>query len=298
MSTISVTIEKTSNNAILKFVSKQIDIKGSYEFNNIDEAKQSPLAQQLFYLPFVKKVYLTANFIALERYDIVTWDDVQEEVKDQIVHYLNNDGAVIIDDSPTKKIAIEVYAESTPNPSVMKFVTNKLLAKTPFEFKNIEETKAAPLAKELFTFPFIKEIFILENYVSITKFDIVEWQDIIVELRSFIREYIADGKVVLTPSTKTILSEEKNSATTSKTLDDVSKQIIEILEEHVQPAVASDGGNIAFKSFNATSKTVEVILQGACSGCPSSTMTLKNGIEALLKDMLPDQINEVVAING
>ena len=128
MNAQKITIQSTNNENILKFVSNQILINGgSYEFNNIDEAKNSPLAQQLFYLPFVKKIFITANFIAIQRFDIVEWIDVQEEVKEQIEAYFTAGGIAIKENLESrKKAAIEVYAEATPNPSTMKFGTNKI----------------------------------------------------------------------------------------------------------------------------------------------------------------------------
>jgi len=297
MKDISVTIQATNNPTILKFVHTTSITNGSYEYNNIDEAKNSPLAQQLFYLPFVKKVFISANFIAIERYDIIEWNDVQEEVKEQIENYLNNGESIISSDvKSSKKVAIEIYAESTPNPSVIKFVANKMLVSQTFEFKNIDEAKDAPLAIELFKLPYVKEVFISENYVSVTKFDIAEWSDIAQEIRSFIREYIVDGNIII--SEKFIQKETKNTVSTPENLDEVSKQIISILDEYIRPAVASDGGNIQFESYDEKSKTVNVILQGACSGCPSSTMTLKSGIETMLKQMIPNKIDSVIAING
>ena len=298
MKKININIENTTNNTIIKFVSDSIIVnKGSYEFNNIDEAKNATFVQQLFYLPFVKKVFIAANFIAIQRYDIVAWEDVQEEVKTQIEAYLNSGKKVINEENESsKKEAIEVYAEVTPNPSVMKFGTNKALTQTDIELKNIEEANQfSPLAKALFNFPFVKEIFISENYISITKYDVVEWNEVYHEVRTFIRTYLQDNKVILSeiPEKKAI-QEDKILI---ENLDETSTKIVEILEEHIKPAVASDGGNIAFKSYNSETKQVNVILQGACSGCPSSIITLKNGIEALLKEMLPNQINEVIAIN-
>jgi len=256
MSSQKITIQSTNNKNILKFVSTQILINGgSYEYNNIDDAKDSPLAQQLFYLPFVKKVFITANFIAIQRFDIVEWSDVQEEVREQIEAYLIDGGITVNEtNSSRKKEPIEVYAEATPNPSTMKFGTNKSLTNTDVEYINIEEaSKSSPLAKALFGFSFVKEVFISENYISITKF----------------------------------INFEGTSA-----------KIIAILDEYIRPAVASDGGNIAFKSYNEETKIVKVVLQGACSGCPSSTITLKNGIETMLQEMLPNKISQVVAING
>jgi Fe-S cluster biogenesis protein NfuA len=301
MNTTTITIQETTNNAILKFNSNQILINGgSYEFSNIDEAKNSPLAQELFYLPFVKKVFITANFIAIQRFDILEWIDVQEEVAEQIEAFLNDGNAVVTaQKSANKKEAIEVYAEVTPNPSVMKFGSNKALTQTDVEFKNIDEaSKSSPLAQAIFSFPFVKEVFISDNYISVTKYDMVEWNEVYAEVRTFIREYLADGKTII----KEILKKEDTKTIKAKepvvVLEGISAQIVAILDEYIKPAVASDGGNIAFRSYDEERKIVSVILQGACSGCPSSTATLKNGIENLLKEMLPNMINEVVAING
>jgi len=302
MNSQTITIQSTNNDNILKFVSTQILINGgSYEFNNIDDAKKSPLAQQLFYLPFVKKVFITANFIAIQRFDIIEWSDVQEEVREQIEAYLQAGNIAVKEtDNSRKKEAIEVYAEVTPNPSAMKFGTNKSLTATDVEYKNIEEaSKSSPLAQALFGFSFVKGVFISENYISITKFDVVEWNDVYAEVRNFISTYLQDNKTIIKelPKTESTTKKEKEEATTDG-LDGTPGKIIAILDEYIRPAVASDGGNIAFKSYDEESKVVSVILQGACSGCPSSTITLKNGIETMLKEMLPNEISEVVAING
>ena len=195
MNTFKVSVQETSNNAIVKFELNQFITKHqSFEFNNIDEAKASPLAQQLFYLPFVKKVYISGNFVAVERFDIVEWNDVQDEVAEQIETYLNDGGLVIEESAVAKKIPVTVYAESTPNPAAMKFVTNKKIVTTLFEFTSIDEAKLSPLATELFHFPFVKSVFIDENYVSITKYDMAEWQDITIQIRDFIKSYIENGK--------------------------------------------------------------------------------------------------------
>lgn len=300
MNNFKVSVQETSNNTILKFELNQFITKHkSFEFNNIDEAKISPLAQQLFYLPFVKKVYISSNFIAIERYNIVEWGDVKDEIAEQIESYLNDGGIVVEEMATPKKVPVTIYAESTPNPSVMKFVANKKIVPALFEFTSIDEAKLSPLATDLFHFPFVKSVFLDENYVSITKYDIAEWKDITNELREFIRSYIENGKDVVLPNTAESLEKTTTQLDNQyETLDDTSKDIINILEEYVKPAVASDGGNIQFISYNAESKNVSVMLQGACSGCPSSTYTLKSGIENMLKEMLPGKINMVEAING
>ncbi len=300
MNEYTITVVATNNPAILKFETNHFILKNNhYQYNNIDEAKNSPLAQQLFYLPFIKTVYISSNFVALERFDIVSWDDVKDEVAQQLVEYLNSEEAVVIETESNKKVPVSLYAESTPNPSVMKFVANTILVPMTFEFKSIDEAKDSALAMELFHLPFVKEVFLDENYVSVTKYEVVEWDEITMQLREHIRDFLAAGKEVI--AAKSIQQKKQDTPKAqlqNENLDDTSKQIIDILEEYVKPAVASDGGNILFKSYEADSKTVNVVLQGACSGCPSSTFTLKNGIENMLKNMMGDKINEVVALNG
>jgi len=300
MRKISVSIQQTNNPAILKFESNTFLTQyQSFEFDNIDDAKDSAIAQQLFYLPFVKKIYISGNFIAIERYDIVDWADVQEEVREQIENYLNDGGSVISAEVSDHKIPVTVYAESTPNPEVIKFVANKNLVPAMFEFTSIDDTKSSPFAAKLFHFPFVKQVFIDKNYVSITKFDIADWNDITMELREFIKIYIENGSPIITSDAPELTQQtERAKEEHFENLDDISKEIINILEEYVKPAVASDGGNIQFESYDAATKNVKVILQGACSGCPSSTFTLKNGIENMLKEMLKDKIESVEAVNG
>ena len=301
MKEYSITVVETNNPTILKFETNHFITTGTnYEFKNIDDAKNSPLAQQLFYLPFIKTVYISGNFIGLERFNIVEWNDVKDEVAQQLVEYLNAGEPIILKTEKTEKVAVTVYAEVTPNPSTMKFVASRKIVPATFEFKNIDEAKDSELAKALFQLPFVKQVFFDQNYVSITKFDVAEWDDITMELREIVRDFIADGKDVVSLDIKP----QEQADTPQKTeepkvvLDDTSLEIIDILEEYVKPAVASDGGNILFKSYEKETKTVNVILQGACSGCPSSTFTLKNGIETMLKNMMGDRINEVVALNG
>ena len=234
MQETKITIQETTTNTILKFNSTKILINGgSYEFSNIDEAKNSPLAQQLFYLPFVKKIFITANFIAIQRFDIVEWIDVQEEVAEQIEAYIS-DGNVVVNEqtSSTKKEAIEVYAEVTPNPAVMKFGTNKALTQTDVEFKNIEEaSKSSPLAQAIFNFPFVKEVFISDNYISVTKYDMVEWNEVFAEVRTFIREYLVEGKTIIKELPSENKSENLDNPVVAIKLEGISAQISDILDE-------------------------------------------------------------------
>jgi len=299
MSKISIKI--TNNPSIVKFELDETIVRNqNFEFKNIDETQDSPLAKQLFFLPFVKTVYISGNFIAIEKFSIVEWEDVQDDVAQQIEEFINNGGKIItIEETENKKIPITVYAETTPNPAVLKFVANKALTKTLVECKNIDDTIASPLAKELFKFPFVKEVFIDENYISISKFEIAQWDEITLEIRTFIKAFLENGNLAVDESliVKTENHQKQQEEYFDK-LDVTSQQIINILEEYVKPAVQGDGGNIMFDSFNADEKRVKVILQGACSGCPSSTFTLKNGIENMLRDMLNDNEIKVEAINA
>ena len=294
-----ISIKNTQNPSILKFEFDDfITQNENFEFKNIDEAKNSPLAQQLFYLPFVKTVYISGTFIAIERYNIVEWEDVQEEVAKQIEDFVANGGTIISQTDTPKKQPITVYGESTPNPATLKFVLNKMLLKSALEFKNIDEASPSPLATELFKFPFVKQVFIDENYISITKYESATWDEISTEIRTFIKQYIENGGTVVDENfVQNNPKIEKQEIQNFDSLDTTSQQIINILEEYVKPAGAADGGNILFDSYDAKEKRVKVILQGSCNGCPSSTFTLKNGIENMLKDMLNDDKIVVEAIN-
>ena len=196
-----------------------------------------------------------------------------------------------------------IYAESTPNPEVMKFVSNRMLADKSLEFLNPSEAKKIPMIQKIFSLPFVESIFLSSNFISIKKTSNLEWGEIILELRNFITktlneddiqnyteniELIKENKVT---DTKEIDSEKKNI-----TYSEIEQDIIGLLNEYIRPAVEGDGGAIEFDSFS--DGIVKVILKGACSGCPSSTATLKHGIESLLKQKLGEDIKEVVAING
>lgn len=300
MTTFTVSASLTENQTIARFeISPSLQITQVYQYNNIDEAKEAPLAQQMFYLPFVKSVVLKKEAIEIMRFDILKWEDVLNEVSLEIENFLNSGGVAMNESqssSPSKKIPITIYAESTPNPGVMKFVANKKLVDQVYEYKNIDETTDAPLAQKLFHFPFVKEVFMDTNYVSITKFDVSNWDEVVLEIREFLRSFLEEGNEITTSSKEKTFKETAKESVVE--LDEISQQIVGIIEDYIKPAVAADGGNILFDSYNAENKNVQVVLQGACSGCPSSTFTLKNGIENMLKEMLPGKISSVNAING
>jgi len=277
-------------------ITPQLEGVSTQSFANIDEAQNAPLVQQLFYLPFVKKVTLSQGALQVERFNILEWEEVVDQVAEQIQNYLNDGGTVVKAEAPTaKKVPVTVYAESTPNPGVMKFVVNKMLVEGIHEFKDMDEAQNSPLATALFQFPFVKEVFMDNNYLSITKYDRIEWETVVMQVREFVRDYIQEGNPVVEATAPTQAQPEQENTTP---LTDTEQEIVKILEEYIKPAVASDGGNIAFDSYHTDNKTVRVLLQGACSGCPSSTITLKNGIENMLKEMLPGKVETVEALNG
>ena len=200
------------------------------------------------------------------------------------------------------KIPTTVYAEMTPNPATMKFVANRMMVNGDYiaEYNNAFEVKGtSPLAEQLFTFPFVKSVFIVGNFVTITKIPDISWDYITMDLRQFITDFLKENEwaVIEKPEQKVYETEENagpnaNIITHAEPKTDLDKKIIEILDEYVRPAVESDGGAIHFKSFE--NGKVNLALRGACSGCPSSKITLKNGIETLLKQYLPE-VEEVVA---
>jgi Fe-S cluster biogenesis protein NfuA len=187
----------------------------------------------------------------------------------------------------------------TPNPTTMKFVANKylLVSGESVEFKTGSDAKGySPLAEELFKFPFVKGVFIAANFVTITKTDNVPWDFITMELREFVKSWIADGKDVLVQMPPAIpQSEVSNESRKEFEPHEIDDAIRNLLDEYVRPAVENDGGAIDYRGFD--NGVVTVVLKGSCSGCPSSTATLKGGIENLLKQNL-SEVKEVVAENG
>ena len=192
-----------------------------------------------------------------------------------------------------------IYAESTPNPEVMKFVSNRMLADKSLEILNASEAKEIPIANELFKLPFVKSVFISSNFVSVTKTENVEWQDIALQLRTYITDFLNSIEII--NHTESITSNIKENSEPiknqkkeeKKEFEGSEKEIANLLDEYIRPAVEGDGGSITLHSF--TDGVVSVTLSGACNGCPSSTVTLKQGIEGLLKQKMGDKIKEVVA---
>ena len=188
-----------------------------------------------------------------------------------------------------------IYAESTPNPTTMKFVANKKLVDQSVEAKSPEEAKKINIAQKLFMFPFVENVFLSNNFISITKNRSVEWEDIAMQLREFILDFINNNKIEILDNSKNNSINLNKTKKIKQSNKEIDSKIISLIDNYIKPAVESDGGAIEFHSFE--NGTVTVVLKGSCSGCPSSQATLKNGVEQLLKDKVGDKIKEVVALN-
>ena len=187
---------------------------------------------------------------------------------------------------------VSIYTEMTPNPETMKFVANKLLY--PGKSIDFPEESAAgpsPLAKELFAFPFIRSVFIASNFVTLSKTAETQWEEVIPTVRGFLKEYLESGRAVINES-EIVAPPADNTPSEGDT--DVVKRIKELLENYVKPAVEMDGGAISFRGFDKDAGVVRLMMQGSCSGCPSSMVTLKSGIEGMMKRMIPE-VKEVMA---
>lgn len=190
----------------------------------------------------------------------------------------------------TTKTIVSIYTEMTPNPETMKFVANKLLYPGKIiDFPEEKDAEPSPLAKELFGFPFVKGVFIASNFVTLTKTPETLWEEVIPNIRQFLKQYLEDGKEVIIEA---LVPEKEPTYTISADDKDVVERIKEMLENYVKPAVEMDGGAISFRGYD--DGVVKLMLQGSCSGCPSSMITLKSGIEGMMKRMIPE-VKEVIA---
>lgn len=191
----------------------------------------------------------------------------------------------------TGNTVVSIYTEMTPNPETMKFVANKLLYPgKSIDFPEESEAGPSPLAKELFAFPFIRGVFIASNFVTLTKTQDTQWTDVIPTIREFLKSYLEEGKIVINEDE--VVVKKTNTNITNEDDSDIVKRIKELLENYVKPAVEMDGGAISFRSYN--DGVVNLMMQGSCSGCPSSMITLKAGIEGMMKRMIPE-VKEVIA---
>jgi len=185
---------------------------------------------------------------------------------------------------------VSIYTEMTPNPETMKFVANKLLYPgKSIDFPEEKDATPSPLAQELFGFPFVRGVFIASNFITLTKTPETLWEEVIPSIRQFLKGYLEEGKAVINED---LVPEAKEDYTISDGDKDVVERIKEMLDNYVKPAVEMDGGAISFRGYD--DGVVKLMLQGSCSGCPSSMVTLKSGIEGMMKRMIPE-VKEVVA---
>lgn len=289
-----IIIEPTANPKVMKFIADYTLIPGSLELDRESDISEVPLAQELFNYPFVEKIFITANFVAVAKQDTVEWEQVTENLKNIIEDELLANPRIFLQ---KKRELYQIYAEMTPNPNVMKFVSSKLLMDGFVEVKSKSESVEVPLAEAVFNeFEFAREIFISDNFVAVTKDDSVQWHEVMVAVRAFIAEYLQGGGKISN------IEPQKHENPVEKIINrdytDDELKISDILNEYVAPAVENDGGKISLMEYNAETKTAKMLLQGACSGCPSSTATLKGGIENILKQFVPELVEKVEAVNG
>ena len=289
-----IIIEPTENPKVMKFVADYNLIPGSIELDRTSDITEIPLAQELFNYPFIERIFITANFIAVAKQDTVEWDHVVGSLKNIIEDELLANPRIYLQ---KKREMYQIYAEMTPNPAVMKFVSTKLLMDGFVEVKSRDEAAEVHLAEAIFNeFDFAKEVFISDNFVAVTKKVSVEWHEVMVAVRAFIAEYLQNGGKISN------LEPEKHESPVESLMNreytETEQKISDILNEYVAPAVEGDGGKISLMEYVAETKTARMLLQGACSGCPSSTATLKGGIENVLKQFVPELVENVEAVNG
>ena len=285
-------IQNTENPNVIKFVTDRTLISGSLELDRNSNVSNVPLAQELFQYPFVKSIFITANFIAVAKENIVEWDLVADNLRNMILESLDDFPEIVY----TEEAAPIFYSEKTPNPSVVKFVSKHQLLDGFLELKSLQEAEKVPLAKKLFEeFSIVKEVFINDNFISITKTDEVSWEEITQKIQNFLSDFIKNGESV---SKIEGIQQNASKSVANKEFTETEEKINAILQEYVTPAIENDGGRISLIEFDEETKTAKMLLQGACSGCPSSVVTLKKGIESILKNFLPNVVENVEAVNG
>ncbi|SIS44414.1 Fe-S cluster biogenesis protein NfuA, 4Fe-4S-binding domain [Kaistella chaponensis] len=290
----TIIIEPTENSKVMKFVADYNLMPGSLELDRTSDISELPLAKKLFVFPFVERIFITANFIAVAKQEGVEWENVVEPLKEIIEAELEANPRVYLQ---KEKEVQQIFAEMTPNPMVMKFVSTKVLLDGFVEVKSKDDAAEVPLAKAIFNeFDFTKEVFISDNFVAVTKNVSVEWHEVMVAVRTFITEYLQNGGEISNATPQKHESPVENLMNREYT--ETEQKISDILKEYVAPAVESDGGKISLMEYVPETKTAKMLLQGACSGCPSSTATLKGGIENLLKQFVPELVEKVEAVNG
>ncbi len=298
-SPVMIYTEQTPDPESLKFVTNKMLHQGEGEFNEKSLADEwSPLASALFDLPYVKAVFICNNFVKIRKENSFDWEEVRLQTKEFIKSWIQEDKTIIKDGFAEASDVITT--NPTPNPQSLKFITKRKLFSGTADFR--ERTLAdewSPLAQALFDLPFVKGVYISGSFVSITKEMNYAWEDISGKIKEVIKSWLVEDKTVISEGFAEAmikLEEEKGIGYQySPEEAEVVQKIKSLLDEYVKPQVQMDGGNIEFNSFK--DGVVSVLMQGACSGCPSSTMTLKSGIEGMLKRMVPE-VKEVVAEMG
>ena len=287
-----LSIQTTDNPRVIKFVANKVFLEGSLELDKNSDVSHIPLAKELFSFPFVTRLFITANFIAIAKDDSVEWDTIAMSLRDIIIKNLEKSPKIIL----KKENKPIFFSEQTPNPEVMKFVSEKPIINGFLELKSSQEAQEIPLAKGLFQFDFVKEIFINDNYIAITKHENTNWDNILDKIQNYLQDFFLNKQKA--EKISGIFEKYQAQSFNNRGFTEIEEKINAILQEYVAPAVENDGGKISLIEFDEETKTAKMLLQGACSGCPSSTITLKNGIENLLKNFLPDIVENVEAING
>lgn len=294
--------KNTDENTVVKFIAnKIISSGGAKTFHSKEEASSSLLIQQLFHHGFVERVLVVANLIVVQQDGTVDWEVQKPKFLNEIQRYFQTHDSLWLDmPSDGSQLPGEVYIEQTPNPEVMKFACNYLLFSGLLEFTDQSQACHSPIALALFEQVGVSQLFISENYISITKEEDFAWEEIQYTLRDTLAGLLKNGVKVL--DTPLLTTERRQLAPpalpmqgSTQKLQGIEKEISDLLEEHITPAVSMDGGHISLESYEPKSGKVTVRLHGACSGCPSSTVTLKDGIEKLLKRVMPHKVSEVLA---
>lgn len=193
------------------------------------------------------------------------------------------------------KSPVMLYTEQTPNPEALKFVTNRMIFRGIADFKDPEmAAEWSPMAHSLMELPYIKTVYFNNNYVTVTKELNYEWTDVMLKIKEFIKDFIEKDGLIVREGFAEYLEKmltQNNAVQFSGEGGEIAKRVKELIDTYVKPGVEMDGGNIEFRAFEAGK--VYVTMQGSCSGCPSSSVTLKAGIEGMLKRMIPE-VEEVV----
>lgn len=291
----TIHIEYTENPNVAKFVADYTLMPGGIELHRDSDISEIPIAQELFKYPFINMIFITANFIAVEKTEMVNWEAVAENLKEVISDELLANPRIY---RPTKrKEVFPIYSEMTPNPNVMKFVSPKVILDGFIEATHKEEAQDIPLALAIYEdFTFVTNVFISDNYVAVTKDTSVEWHEVMNPVRNLIAEFLQNGGTVThkTPQKH----ENPVESIINREYSEDEQKIADIIAQYVSPAVENDGGKISLIEYIPETKTAKMLMQGACSGCPSSAITLKNGIQSILAQFLPDMVENVEATNG